>query len=342
VTGTAARLVAPAALGASLALALGACSGSGRGDEPAGAAGTATTATTPPAATGGPADTAATTAATAPAPAPAPTTTVAELSAAGETPEVVAQQVIAAERTIRDPSVTAETAAAAGRLQQLAYRRLSARHETWDPVVAAAVPPDVRPAFDANLRARDALRSLLASSDAPLSPTLPAWRIRAPKPPEVLRGFYAEAEALSGVPWPYLAAIHLVETRMGRIEGLSSAGAQGPMQFLPSTWEECCSGDVHDDHDAIVGAARYLVRNGAPADMDRALFRYNNHRGYVEAIKAHASVMAADERAYLGYHAWQVFYASAAGDVRLPVDYEATAPLDAAAYVAAHPEDVER
>ena len=52
-----------------------------------------------------------------------------------------------------------------------------------------------------------------------------------------------------------------------------------------------------------------------------------------------AEVMAADERAYLGYHAWEVFYGSAAGDVRLPEGYTAAAPIDANAYIAAHPTD---
>jgi len=271
-----------------------------------------------------------------------PTTTTAELEAAGETAEEVAAQIIEAERTLRKPDAGAEELERAGRLQQLAYRRLSSHADAWDEIVAAAMPPDVAPAFAANVAARNALRALASSSRTPPSPTLPAWRIRAPLPPDVLRGFYAEAEARTGVHWSYLAAIHLIETRMGRIEGLSTAGARGPMQFLPSTWAECCEGDIDDDHDAIIGAATYLRRNGAPADMDRALFRYNNHTGYVAAIKAYAANMAADERAYLGYHAWQVFYATSAGDVRLPVGYEHFEPIDAAAYVAAHPEDVER
>ena len=51
--------------------------------------------------------------------------------------------------------------------------------------------------------------------------------------------------------WEVLAAIMLVETRMGRIHSRSSAGAQGPMQFLPATWEAYgLGGDVHDAHDA--------------------------------------------------------------------------------------------
>ena len=59
----------------------------------------------------------------------------------------------------------------------------------------------------------------------------------------MLLGHYAEAEQLTGIPWYWLAAIHLQETRMGRIEGVSTAGAVGPMQFLPTTWARCCVGD---------------------------------------------------------------------------------------------------
>src|SRR5437899_2712296 len=77
------------------------------------------------------------------------------------------------------------------------------------------------------------------------------------------------------VPWSYLAAIHLVETRMGRIRATSVAGAQGPMQFMPATWERYGEGDVNSDRDSIRAAARYLRANGAPGRMADALFRYN-------------------------------------------------------------------
>ena len=56
-------------------------------------------------------------------------------------------------------------------------------------------------------------------------------------------------------------------------------------------------------------------------------------------VARYAEVMAADPRAYYGYHSWEVFYGSAAGDVRLPVGYAAAEPVDAATYVAAHPDD---
>ncbi len=49
--------------------------------------------------------------------------------------------------------------------------------------------------------------------------------------------------------------------------------------------------------------------------------------------------MQADDRAYLGYHGWQVFVGSSEGTVRLPTGYSATAPVDVVAYLRDHPED---
>ena len=169
--------------------------------------------------------------------------------------------------------------------------------------------------------------------------TLPAWRILEPLPPDKLLAYYREAESLTGVPWYWLAAINLQETRMGRIDGVSSAGAVGPMQFLPNTWASCCTGDPLDPREAIIGAATYLVDRGAPGDMRAALYGYNPSDAYVILVTAYAENLRDDERAYRGYHAWQVFFESAVGDVRLPVGYASAAEIDAATYLADHPED---
>ena len=117
-------------------------------------------------------------------------------------------------------------------------------------------------------------------------------------------GIYREAEAAFGIPWQYLAAIHFVESKTGRIHGNSVAGARGPMQFLPSTWAAYgAGGDIDDDHDAILGAARYLGRVGrARRHATRALFAYNPSNAYVAAITGYADVMAAEPRAYNGFH----------------------------------------
>jgi hypothetical protein len=248
--------------------------------------------------------------------------------------------VSAAERGIRDASLPIDVTALWGRQQQRAYRAL-AGHPEWDEAVRMLLPPDVVPSFALNVEARRAVADH-AATKPPGEPatTLPAWAIVEPLPTQQLVGFYREAEAATGVPWAYLAAINLVETRTGRIVGASSSGAVGPMQFLESTWLSCCVGDVLDPHDSIMGAAVYLVSRGAPRDMKGALYGYNPNAGYVGAVDAYARNMLADDRAFAGYHAWEVYVSTSAGTVRLPIGYTAAQPQDAAGYVGSHPADV--
>ena len=126
---------------------------------------------------------------------------------------------------------------------------------------------------------------------------------------------------------------------MGRIEGVSSAGAVGPMQFLPTTWDVCCSGDPTVPRDAIIGAATYLAQSGGPDDMAAAVFQYNPNDGYVVVVTAYAENLSDEPELYSGYHAFQVFVGTTAGTVRLPIGYSEPAPIDATAYLAAHPSD---
>ncbi len=224
-----------------------------------------------------------------------------------------------------------------GRRQQRLYRVLSANRQ-WAPEVIAGVDESIRPAVESNWAARQNLSALVSSGS--LSTVLPAWRIREPLPSDELLALYQEAEEQTTIPWEYLAAINLVETRMGRIEGQSVAGATGPMQFLPSTFAECCEGDPTVDRDAIIGAAVYLTVRGGPADMDRALRGYNNSSRYVDAVSAYASVLESDPGAYAGYHAWEVYFLSASGLLRLTGGYDEPEPVDAATWIAEHPEAV--
>jgi hypothetical protein len=271
--------------------------------------------------------------------APTTTTTAPTFdSAAG-----LAAIVTDAERTIRDEAAPPDAVAAAGRQQQVAYRVLSLRPE-WDAEVRAAVPPDLHYAFDRNLDARRAFVEQSAANTAPATPRLPAWSIVEPRPIDELRGYYDAASARTGVGWEYLAAINLQETRMGRVVGSSPAGAQGPMQFMPTTWAGCCTGDVYDPQDAIEGAADYLLLVGAPDDMRRALYGYNPSDTYVRIVTAYAEVLRENPLAYRGYHAWQVFVTAAvngeATSIRLDVGYSAVAPIDATEYVTANPDAI--
>jgi hypothetical protein len=206
--------------------------------------------------------------------------------------------------------------------QQLAYRELS-NHADWIPTTLAALPPDVRAWAQGNLDASSGLSSI-----TPAETQLPDWTILAPPPAETLRGYYNEAEQAFGIPWAYLAAIHFLETRMGRIHGNSTAGAQGPMQFIPSSWAAYGNGgDVNDNRDAILAAGRYLKAAGGPANMDKAIFSYNHDNGYVAAVKAYAQNMLADPRAYDGYYQWQVYYRTVDGTLLLPEGYRAGGPV---------------
>src|SRR5262249_32623941 len=135
------------------------------------------------------------------------------------------------------------------------------------------------------------------------------------------------AQARSGVRWQYLAAIELIETRFGRIDGLSTAGAEGPMQFLPATWRRYGTGSIGNPRDAILSAAHFLVSNGAPHHMSDALFAYNNSAGYVRAVQDYAGFMRTDLRAYYGYYYWRVIYDRASGAVILPLGYPKTRPV---------------
>jgi hypothetical protein len=225
------------------------------------------------------------------------------------------------ERALRSPATQPRDLARLGWEQQTAYRALGA-HAEWVPEVLERLPADVQAIVTANERAWRELAELARQGQPP--PGLPDWRIAPPLPAEQLRAYYGEAEAASGIPWAYFASIHLVETRLGRIRGTSSAGAQGPMQFLPATWQRYGQGDINDNRDAILAAARLLQANGAPGDMNRALFRYNNSTRYVDAVQSYAQLMLADERAFLGYYEWQVYYSSARGTFLLPEGYPAT------------------
>jgi soluble lytic murein transglycosylase-like protein len=249
-------------------------------------------------------------------------------------PARLADDLIADQQALRDPSSSEAVLMAAARRQHAAYRALG-RHPEWDPIARPRIPPSLLETYDRNVNAR---RQLTAMSNGHAQATLPAWRIESPPPADELLGYYRKAESATGVSWTYLAAINLIETGFGRIAGVSSAGAQGPMQFLPSTFAAYGEGDIHSPHDSIMAAGRYLAVNGFASDRDYALYRYNNSNQYVQAVNDYAAVLAADPAALAGYHRWDVYYNTTAGDVVLPIGYSATSPIPVADYLVTHPQ----
>lgn len=239
---------------------------------------------------------------------------------AASSPEGVADQIRTAEAAIADPATPADELDRQAHIQQVAYRALANDQELREDVYPL-LGDELRVIAETNVTANMKLRSMIKEPRT----SLPPWRIVPPAPADELLGYYKQAEAEYGAPWYYLASIHLVETRMGRIRGNSEANAQGPMQFLPSTWEQYGEGgDIQSNKDSIAAAARYLKRNGAPSDMRNALFNYNRDTRYVDAVLAFGDRMKADERAYHGYHGWQVYYVTTVGDVWLPEGYVAS------------------
>jgi Transglycosylase SLT domain len=248
-------------------------------------------------------------------------------------PAQLADDLIADEQALRDPSTPEPALTNAAHRQQAAYRAIG-RHSEWDAIVRPRIPASLLEVYDLNVDARRQLYPMTEVKD-----TVPAWRIVPPAPADALLGYYREAEAASGVGWNYLAAINLIESRLGSIEGVSTAGAQGPMQFLPSTFDAYGDGgDIYSPRDSIMAAGRYLAANGFASDRDQALFRYNNADRYVRAVNDYAAVLAADPAAYAGYYRWDVYYRTTAGDVLLPIGYESTSPIPVEAYLAAHPQ----
>ena len=123
-------------------------------------------------------------------------------------------------------------------------------------------------------------------------------------PPEYLRLFQAAGVAY-GIPWAVLAGIGKVECDDGQDPepsctqqgAVNYAGAGGPMQFLASTWAAygvSAAGDGPPDRwnpaDAIYTAAKYLKANGAPQELQRAIYAYNHSTAYVEEVLRWAAV----------------------------------------------------
>jgi hypothetical protein len=110
------------------------------------------------------------------------------------------------------------------------------------------------------------------------------------------------AKYCPGMSWTVLAAIGEIESGNGANEGPSSAGALGPMQFLPSTWAEWgITGfgqtgppDIWNPLDAVPSAARMLCADGAgsTATLRGAIFSYNHATWYVDEVLALASEYA--------------------------------------------------
>ena len=163
-------------------------------------------------------------------------------------------------------------------------------------------------AVTATLGVMAGLASIPASSaeaPAPVRPAAVGRRAVPPTPTPGDRAAYhglarrAAADVCPGLPPSVLSAIAEVESRLGLDTSVSTAGARGPMQFLPATFDAYASDGNEDgraevDHpvDAVYTAARYLCANGGadPARLRGAIWNYNRSPSYVRRVLTMAGV----------------------------------------------------
>ncbi|MFC4063117.1 lytic murein transglycosylase [Planomonospora corallina] len=132
-----------------------------------------------------------------------------------------------------------------------------------------------------------------------------ARRATVGRPGDYLELYRRAAEICPGLSWTVLAAIGQVESSHGRNNGPSSAGAQGPMQFMPATWKAYGVdgdgdgvADIWSPYDAVPSAANYLCANGAGQGgkkLEKAVWFYNHSWSYVRKVLGLADAYA---RAY--------------------------------------------
>ena len=128
---------------------------------------------------------------------------------------------------------------------------------------------------------------------------VPNFIIRKFRVPPFLLPIYQAAGIDYGIRWEILAAINEIETDYGRNLNVSSAGALGWMQFMPSTWQSYGTDankdgrkDPYNPVDAIFAAARYLDAAGYSEDVRRAIFAYNHADWYVDSVLLRARLIA--------------------------------------------------
>jgi hypothetical protein len=183
------------------------------------------------------------------------------------------------------------------------YDGTTGQYTTGDraPGSSSNVPPDLANVVPGSMRANVKRRWKWANHVLDLKEQMNSGgagiKPKAPVPKDLIP-IYKKAAAKYGLgpKGPaMLAAINEIETAFGTNTNVSSAGAQGWMQFMPGTWDGYGvdadgdgTADPYSKVDAIHSAANYLSANDAPNDWGNALYRYNNAQWYVDQVSARA------------------------------------------------------
>ena len=181
--------------------------------------------------------------------------------------------------------MTEELAASAVAAAEKAAARAKREAQRLAGRTLGGVPTSDNPAF-----------TLAVPGAAPIG--VPNFMIDRFRIPPFLLPIYQAAGIEYGIRWEVLAAINEIETDYGRNLNVSSAGALGWMQFIPSTWKTYGvdanrdgAKDPYNPVDAIFAAARYLKAAGAEKDLRRAIFAYNHADWYVDSVVMRARLI---------------------------------------------------
>src|SRR5688572_8213241 len=171
-----------------------------------------------------------------------------------------------------------------------------ARDKVKDTVVKDTV--DAAPTQNADGSPTPANPTFSYSTPGPARIGVPNFFIDKFRIPPFLLPIYQAAGIQYGIRWEILAAINEIETDYGRNLNISSAGALGWMQFMPSSWRaygvDANRDGVKDPFnpvDAIFAAARYLKAAGAQQDIRKGIFAYNHADWYVDSVLMRAQVI---------------------------------------------------
>ena len=221
------------------------------------------------------------------------------------------------------PPVPAPLAQAPSSQSSPSPQSSSAGRPSWEPAGGPGSPSTLSGHVSGNAVVRSAAPQSAAAvknGQAPLrtysgapTPQNPTYSFALPTPapigvpnffidsfqiPPSLLPIYQAAGIQYNVPWAVLASINDIETDYGRNLSISSAGAEGWMQFLPSTWKRygvdaTNSGyaDPYNPVDAIFAAARYLNAAGASKNLAKAIFAYNHATWYVQSVLLRAKLI---------------------------------------------------
>jgi len=161
------------------------------------------------------------------------------------------------------------------------------------PVTKSGIPTPSNPTY-----------SYAIPGPAPIG--VPNFFISSFQIPPFLLPIYQAAGIEYDVPWQILAAINEIETDYGRNLSVSSAGAVGWMQFLPSTWKRYAVdangdgvADPYNPADAIFTAARYLHAAGASKNLQGAIYSYNHAGWYVQSVMLRAQLIGGMPKTFI-------------------------------------------